>query len=167
MGGPVRPAPAEFQNGLAIGCQLQPVLPDWWAQGVPAQPLQSVTAKSDIPHKAKMRTKGCVEALDPSRYYCRGIDVRERTIVVERRHVVISKYIAEALHRAPCRIVDNGLFCGTVAGLPGVIATGKTLEICRDQLVELIEEWLLVRVAQASEFPASGSQCRARAGCAD
>jgi hypothetical protein len=38
---------------------------------------------------------------------------------------VISKYIAEALHRAQYRILDDGLFCATVAGLPGVIATGK------------------------------------------
>lgn len=66
---------------------------------------------------------------------------------------MISKYISEALHRAQYRIVDGGVFCGTVAGLPGVIATGKTLEICRDQLVEVIEEWLLVRVARGLRIP--------------
>ena len=64
---------------------------------------------------------------------------------------------SKALHRAQCRIVDNGLFCGTVAGLPGVIATGKTLEICRDQLVEVLEEWLLVRVAQGLKIPRIGT----------
>ncbi len=36
------------------------------------------------------------------RYAAGGIDVRERTILLERRHV-ISKYIAEALHRAQYR----------------------------------------------------------------
>ncbi len=45
----------------------------------------------------------------------------------------------------------------TVTGLPGVIATGKTLEICRDQLVEVIEEWLLVRVAQGLRIPRLGT----------
>jgi len=70
---------------------------------------------------------------------------------------VISKYIAEALHRAQYRIVDDGLFCATVPGLPGVIATGKTLEACRDQLVEVIEEWLLVRVAQGLKVPRIGT----------
>jgi predicted RNase H-like HicB family nuclease len=74
----------------------------------------------------------------------------------ERPHV-ISRYIAEALHRAQYRIVDGGLFCGTVAGLPGVIATGKTLEACRDQLVEVIEEWLLLRVAQGLKIPRLGT----------
>ena len=70
---------------------------------------------------------------------------------------MISKYIAEALHRAQYRIVDDGLFCATVPGLPGVIATGKTLEACRDQLVEVIEEWLLVRVAQGLKVPRIGT----------
>ena len=70
---------------------------------------------------------------------------------------MISKYIAEALHRAQYRIVDDGLFCATVAGLPGVLATGKTLEACRDQLVEVIEEWLLVRVAQGLRIPRLGT----------
>ena len=85
-----------------------------------------------------------------------GIDAREPSVLVER-HLVISKYIAQALHRAQYRIVDDGLFCGTVAGLPGVIATGKTLEICRDQLVEVLEEWLLVRVAQGLTIPRIGT----------
>ena len=74
----------------------------------------------------------------------------------ERPHV-ITKYIAEALHRAQYRIVDGGVFCATVAGLPGVIATGRTLEACRDQLVEVVEEWLLVRVAQGLRIPRLGS----------
>jgi predicted RNase H-like HicB family nuclease len=70
---------------------------------------------------------------------------------------VISKYIAEALHRAQYRIVDEGLFCATVTGLPGVIATGKTLEACRTQLAEVIEEWLLVRVAEGLKIPRLGT----------
>ena len=70
---------------------------------------------------------------------------------------MISRYIAEALHRASYDVVDGGLFCATVAGLPGVIATGKTLETCREQLVEVIEEWLLVRVAQGLKIPRLGT----------
>ena len=70
---------------------------------------------------------------------------------------MISRYIAEALHRAQYRIVDDGLFCATVAGLPGVVATGQTLEACRDQLAEVIEEWLLVRVSQGLRIPRLGT----------
>jgi predicted RNase H-like HicB family nuclease len=70
---------------------------------------------------------------------------------------VITRYIAEALHRAQYRIVDKGLYCATVAGLPGVVATGRTLEGCRDQLVEVIEEWLLVRVSRGLRIPRLGT----------
>ena len=76
---------------------------------------------------------------------------------LDERYHVISKYITEALHRAQYRIVDDALFCAPVPGLPGVIATGKTLEACRDQLVEVIEEWLLVRVSQGVRVPRLGT----------
>jgi predicted RNase H-like HicB family nuclease len=73
------------------------------------------------------------------------------------RLAVISRYLAEALHRAQYRTVDDGLFCATVPGLPGVIATGATLESCRDQLADVIEEWLLVRVARGLKIPKIGT----------
>ncbi len=44
VGRPVRPPPAQFQHGLAIGRQLQPILPDRRTQGIPAQPLQAVAS---------------------------------------------------------------------------------------------------------------------------
>jgi predicted RNase H-like HicB family nuclease len=70
---------------------------------------------------------------------------------------VIAKYIDEALHRAQYAVVDAGVFCGTVPGLPGVIATGATLESCRDQLAEVVEEWVLVRVAHGLSVPRLGT----------
>lgn len=70
---------------------------------------------------------------------------------------MISRYLAEALRRARYEIVDDGIYCATVTGLPGVVATGKTLEGCRDQLAEVIEEWLLVRVALGLKIPRLGS----------
>ena len=41
-------------------------------------------------------------------------------------------------------------------GLRGVIATGPTLEDCRDQLAEVVEEWILVRVARGLSVPRLG-----------
>ena len=70
---------------------------------------------------------------------------------------MITRYIAEALQRAQYRILDDRLFCATVTGLPGVIATGKTLEACRDELVEVVEEWLLVRDSQGLRIPRLGT----------
>jgi predicted RNase H-like HicB family nuclease len=61
---------------------------------------------------------------------------------------MITTYLDKALRRARYTQVDGGMFCATVPGLRGVIATGPTLESCRDQLAEVIEGWVLVRVTR-------------------
>jgi predicted RNase H-like HicB family nuclease len=70
---------------------------------------------------------------------------------------MIHQYIDEALHRASYSVVDGNLCRATVAGLPGVIATGATLEACRDQLAEIVEEWVLVRVSRGLSIPRLGT----------
>ncbi len=42
----------------------------------------------------------------------------------------------------------------TVEGLPGVIATGKTIEECREDLIEVIEEWITIRLQRGLDIPA-------------
>jgi predicted RNase H-like HicB family nuclease len=69
---------------------------------------------------------------------------------------VITRYIDQALRRAHYRQVDGGLYCATVRGLRGVIATGTTLEDCRDQLAQVVEEWILVRVSRGLSVPRLG-----------
>jgi predicted RNase H-like HicB family nuclease len=69
---------------------------------------------------------------------------------------VITRYIDQALQRARYRQVDGGLYCATVQGLRGVIATGPTLEDCRDQLAQVVEEWILVRVSRGLSTPRLG-----------
>lgn len=67
---------------------------------------------------------------------------------------MITRYLDRALRRARYREVDDGTFCATVKGLRGVIATGTSLEACREQLAEVVEEWVLVRVARGLRVPA-------------
>jgi predicted RNase H-like HicB family nuclease len=69
---------------------------------------------------------------------------------------MITEYVRAALHRAQYETIDPDTVCGTVPGLAGVIATGRTLESCRTQLVDVIEEWILVRVAQGLRIPRLG-----------
>ena len=66
---------------------------------------------------------------------------------------MITRFVDRALRRARYRQVDRGTFCATVAGLRGVIATGPSLEACRDQLAEVVEEWVLVRVSRGLRVP--------------
>jgi predicted RNase H-like HicB family nuclease len=76
---------------------------------------------------------------------------------------MISRYVARALERAQYRLIEDGTFGATVRGLRGVIATGATLEACRRDLAEVVEEWVLVRVARGLAVPAlDGATIRVR-----
>jgi predicted RNase H-like HicB family nuclease len=67
---------------------------------------------------------------------------------------MIRQYVDRALRRARYDKLDDGTYCAEVSELQGVLATGMTLEDCRDQLAEVVEEWVLVRVSQGLEVPA-------------
>ena len=66
---------------------------------------------------------------------------------------MIRRYVNEALRRARYDKLDDGTFCAEVPSLRGVLATGRTLEACREELGEVVEEWVLVRVAQGLSVP--------------
>ena len=42
--------------------------------------------------------------------------------------------------------LEDGSYVVTVPGLQGVIAIGDTLEECRTDLIEVIEEWIVARL---------------------
>ena len=69
---------------------------------------------------------------------------------------MISQYVATALERARYHLGDDGTYAATVRGLKGVVATGRTLEACRRELAEVVEEWILVRVARGLAVPPLG-----------
>jgi predicted RNase H-like HicB family nuclease len=69
---------------------------------------------------------------------------------------MVTEYVASALRRARYETVDGGLICATVPGLRDVIATAATVEGCRTALAEVIEAWLLVRVARGLRVPPLG-----------
>jgi predicted RNase H-like HicB family nuclease len=66
---------------------------------------------------------------------------------------MIVDYIAKALSRARFERLEDGTVCGTVRGLRGVLAIGASTRECRVQLSEVVEEWVLVRVAQGLSVP--------------
>lgn len=69
---------------------------------------------------------------------------------------MIIRYLDTALRRARYSLLDDESFCGTVPGLRGVLAVGKSLEDCRDQLAEVVEEWVLLRIANGLKVPPLG-----------
>lgn len=56
-------------------------------------------------------------------------------------------YLDTAMHQARYEILkDDGVYYGEIPACQGVYATATTLEACRDELAEVLEEWLLLRI---------------------
>ena len=69
---------------------------------------------------------------------------------------MIREYVERALRSARYDKLEDGTFYGEVPRLRGVLATGESLEECRNQLAEVVEEWVLVRVAKGLAVPSLG-----------
>ncbi|MCK4581157.1 MAG: type II toxin-antitoxin system HicB family antitoxin [Dehalococcoidia bacterium] len=70
---------------------------------------------------------------------------------------MLLEYIQIALERAHYEIIeDTEPFYGEVPALAGIWATGKTLEECRRNLAEAIEDWVLFSIAKGLSIPAFG-----------
>ncbi len=67
---------------------------------------------------------------------------------------MLRQYIAPAMDAANYEILDDdGTFYGEVPGFDGVYANAPTLERCRAELEEVLEEWVLVRVSRNLPLP--------------
>ncbi len=63
-------------------------------------------------------------------------------------------YIQAALRHATYEILpDDGSYHGEISECPGVYANAEHLEDCRQQLQEVLEEWLLLRVHKNLSLP--------------
>jgi predicted RNase H-like HicB family nuclease len=67
---------------------------------------------------------------------------------------VLSEYLAAALGKARYEILpDDGSYYGEIPSFDGVYANAKTLEACREELREVLEEWVLFRVSRNLPLP--------------
>ncbi len=67
---------------------------------------------------------------------------------------MLLKYIQSALRLAKYeKLDDDGSFYGEIPECNGVFANATTLEECREQLEEVLEEWILLRVYKNLPLP--------------
>ena len=67
---------------------------------------------------------------------------------------MLTSYIRAAMRRARYEILpDDGTYYGEIPGFDGVYANTSTLEACRDELEEVLEEWILFRVSRNLPLP--------------
>ncbi len=67
---------------------------------------------------------------------------------------MLRKYIKATMSKANYGILsDDATFYGEIPGFDGVYANADTLEACRDELEEVLEEWILLRVSRNLPLP--------------
>ena len=59
---------------------------------------------------------------------------------------MISSFIESRLNSASYKILSDKTYFGEIKGLRGVWANAKTLEKCRTELKEVLEDWLVLKI---------------------
>lgn len=65
---------------------------------------------------------------------------------------MLTKYIQAAMKRAQYEILEDKSYYGSIVGFEGVWANEPTLEACRQELQEALEDWILVGVSHKHEL---------------
>ena len=67
---------------------------------------------------------------------------------------MLTAYIKAALQKAHYEILPDGEgYLGTIEGLQGVWAQAGTLEACREELQEVLEEWIVLGLKMGHPLP--------------
>ncbi len=66
---------------------------------------------------------------------------------------MLTKYLRAAMGHARYEILSDGTFYGEIPECRGVYANAATLEACRDELAEVLEEWVLLSVSRNLPLP--------------
>lgn len=65
---------------------------------------------------------------------------------------MITEYIQAMLRKAHYEL-EEGVYYGEIPGFEGIIAYGDSLELCREQLIEVLEGWLLIGIRHGHPLP--------------
>ena len=66
---------------------------------------------------------------------------------------MITDYIQSALKRAKYELLEDGTFYAEVPELQGLYANAPTLESCRDELKQSLEEWIVLGLQLGHNIP--------------
>ncbi len=67
---------------------------------------------------------------------------------------MLSQYIQAAMRQAKYEILnDDGSFYGEIPDFQGVYANAGTLEDCREELAEVLEEWIFLHLSDNTPLP--------------
>ena len=65
---------------------------------------------------------------------------------------MLSEYIEKKLKVAKYKPLKDGSYFGEIPDLKGVWANAKNLEDCREELQEVLEDWLLLKIRSGEKI---------------
>lgn len=66
---------------------------------------------------------------------------------------MFEEYLNAGMHLAKYKLLEDNTFYAHIPEAPGVWANATTLEECRDELKEVLEDWVLLGIAHGHEIP--------------
>jgi len=66
---------------------------------------------------------------------------------------MLTDYIQAAMHKATYTLLEDNTFFGEIPELAGLWSNAATLEECRDELAERLEEWLIAGLRLGHPIP--------------
>ena len=66
---------------------------------------------------------------------------------------MLLEYISQAMRHAAYEKIEDGKYYGSIPVTPGVWSKADTLEKCRDELREVLEEWIILSLKRGDALP--------------
>ena len=66
---------------------------------------------------------------------------------------MLLEYTQKALEKAQYKKLDDGTWFAEIPGFEGVWANANTVEDCRTELLEVLEEWLILKLRDNDPIP--------------
>ncbi len=66
---------------------------------------------------------------------------------------MLSEYVQKALTKAQYKLLENGTWFAEIPGFEGIWANANTVEECRHDLQEVLEEWLVLKIRDRDSIP--------------
>ena len=66
---------------------------------------------------------------------------------------MLTEYIQKALEKARYKVLEDETWFAEIPGFEGVWANAVTVEECRHELMEVLEEWLVLKIRDRDPVP--------------
>ncbi len=66
---------------------------------------------------------------------------------------MLTEYIRAAMHEARYELMEDSRFFAAISSCEGLWADGDTFEGTREQLQEILEDWILIKARHGDSFP--------------